>query len=144
MSLLEVEEALALLGPEVLTLAKVALEDELPLYREMDSRDEFEARRMRERFDKWGPIWRNRLNQLTARIPAPMECAQYPDQDAACQQLRDFLGRLGDVAEAETHGAAMVRCETVRLQLEEFLAPPPEVEEGEPGASHSSAPTDSN
>ena len=126
---------------------------ELPNFEGMDStEDAFLARRMRERFDRWGPIWRNRLGKLVEDLPPAEECAPHSDLLIPCGSLRAIFGELSAVPDADSLDSAAALVETSRQRLADLqidLAPSapaePEEEGGESAVESSelgAVPTD--
>ncbi|MEM1180140.1 MAG: hypothetical protein AAGM22_17495 [Acidobacteriota bacterium] len=132
-TLADVEGAVSALGPQIQNLIDAG-RTELPEFKALDSRDATRAARARERFTAWARIWRNRVGQLTGQLPPPEACGVHAAMDPACFQLREILGELHDVADAETLDVAEARLEGAATGLDLFLNPPePEPEPEEDG-----------
>lgn len=101
---------------------------ELPNYEGMDSAgDPTLAKRMRERFGRWGPIWRNRLGKVLQDLPPAEECSPHSDLLVACGTLRAILGELSAMPDADSLADAVLVIETLRPRLQTLqveLAPP--------------------
>lgn len=70
--------------------------DELPEFADLDSNDPVRVARMRNRWQPWGVIWRNRLGVLQRRMPPEEECRRHAALEPICDVLLRSFAALED------------------------------------------------
>ncbi len=128
----EIEARLESLPEKTLALIGEGLA-ELPEFQGLDSSDPQVVRRIRARWQPWGTIWRNRTGVLKKRLPDTEDCDLHADLAPTCAMLVRVLVLLDRVPEAANLEEANAMLEEARTEVDTFLNPPEEEEEGGEG-----------
>jgi hypothetical protein len=80
--------------------------EELPEFADLDSDDESRALLIRNRWQPWGRIWRNRVGVLRQQLPPLEECRVHAALEPTCNALAESFALLEEIPAAENVEAA--------------------------------------
>ncbi|MCP4658812.1 MAG: hypothetical protein GY856_25655 [bacterium] len=94
---------------------------ELPEFSELSSSDEFQARRIRSRWQNWGRIWGNRVGVVEGEMPPAEECRIHASLEPTCTMLEEAVEILRALPSAERIDEAREHLDRAAAVIEDFL-----------------------
>lgn len=92
--------------------------DEMPQFKDLDSKDETRALVIGNRWRLWGRVWHNRVNQIRQPMPPADACDIHAALEPTCRAVRESLAQLDQVSAAGSAGEARKRLEAAAEILE--------------------------